>query len=121
MEEKKVSTLFEEMKDDLSVYISNRLRLLKLQTYAKISKTVGLLTYGLILIVVMLIAVIMLFATLALYIGELLESMPLGFAIVSLFAIVIAVILIMSRKSVRGKFTNIMVSSFMSDDDDDKN
>ena len=120
MEEKKVSTLFEEMKDDLSGYISNRLRLLKLQTYAKTSKSVGLLTYGLILILLMLIAVIMVFATLALYLGELLDSMPLGFAIVSLFAILIVVIMIMTRKSIRSKFTNIMVSSLMSDDDDDK-
>jgi len=117
MEEKKVSTLFEEMKDDLSGYISNRLKLLKLQTYIKTSKVVGLLTYGLIIILLMLLALIMVFTTLAIYLGELLESMSLGYAIVSLFAILIVIIVIFARKSIRNKFTNIMVSSLMDDDD----
>lgn len=119
MEEKKVGTLFEEMKDDLSGYISNRLKLLKLQTYIKTSKVVGLLTYGLIIILLMLLALIMVFTTLAIYLGELLESLSLGYAIVSLFAILVVVIVIFARKSIRSKFTNIMVSSMMSDDDDD--
>ena len=117
MEEKKVSTLFEEMKDDLSDYISNRFKLLKIQTYVKTSKTVGLLTYGLIIILLMLLALCMLFTTLAIYLGELLDSMSLGFAIVSLLSILIVVIVIMSRKSIRNKFTNIIVSSLMNDDD----
>ncbi|HTN67996.1 MAG TPA: phage holin family protein [Dysgonamonadaceae bacterium] len=121
MEEKKVSTLFEEMKDDFSNYISNRLKLLKLQTYIKTSKTVGLLTYGLIIVLLMLLALSMVFITLAIYLGSLLESMPLGFAIVSLFAILIVIVVILSRKSIRSKFTNIMVSSLMSDDDEDDN
>lgn len=119
MEEKKVGTLFEEMKDDLSGYISNRLKLLKLQTYVKTSKVVGLLTYGLIVILLMLLALIMIFNTLAIYLGELLESLPLGYAIVSLFTILVVVIVIFARKSIRSKFTNIMVSSMMSDDDDE--
>ena len=117
MEEKKVSALFEEMKDDLTGYISNRFRLLKLQTYVKTSKSVGLLTFGLIIILLILLALVMIFATLAIYLGELLESMSLGFAIVSLITILIVVIVIMSRKSIRSKFTNIIVSSLMSDDD----
>lgn len=121
MEEMKVSTLFEEMKDDFSNYISNRLKLLKLQTYIKTSKTVGLLTYGLIIVLLMLLALSMVFITLAIYLGSLLESMPLGFAIVSLFAILIVIVVILSRKSIRSKFTNIMVSSLMSDDDEDDN
>ena len=117
MEEKKVSTLFEEMKDDLSDYVSNRFKLLQLQTYKNTSKTVGLLTYGLILILLFLLVLFMVFTTLAIYLGALLESMPLGFAIVSLFAILVVVVVLLSRKSIRNKFTNIMVSSFMNDDD----
>ena len=116
MEEKKVSTLFEEMKDDLSGYVSNRLRLVKLRTYVQASKSVGLLTFGLILILLVLLALVMIFATLAIYLGEVLESMSLGFAIASLVAILIIVIVIMARKSIRNKFTNIIVSSLMTDD-----
>lgn len=117
MEEKKASTLFEEMKDDLSEYVSNRLKLLKLQTYAKTSKTSALLGYGVIIIFSLLLALCMTFTTLAIYLGELLESMSLGFAIVSAVTIVIVVVIILARKSIKNKLTNIMVSLLMDDDE----
>ena len=117
MEEKKVSTLFEEMKDDLSGYISNRLKLLKLQTYSKTSKTSALLGYGIIIIFSVLLALCMVLTTLALYLGELLESMSLGFAIISVLTILIVVVVILARKSIQNKLTNIMVSLLMDDDE----
>ncbi len=117
MEEKKVSTLFEEMKDDLSGYISNRFKLLKLQTYAKTSKISALLGYGVIIIFSILLALCMVFTTLAIYLGEILESMSLGFAIVALLTILIVVVVTMTRKSIKNKLTNIIVSLLMDDDE----
>lgn len=118
MEEKKVSTLFEEMKDDLSVYISNRLKLLKLQSYEKASKTSGLLGFAIIVIFAIYLLLTMVFHTLAIYLGEVLDRMSLGYAIVSLFTILIVVVIILARKSIKNKLTNIIVSFLM---DDDKN
>lgn len=117
MGEKKVSTLFEEMKDDLSIYISNRFQLLKLQTYAKTSKTSALLLYGVIFIFSIFLALCMIFTTLAIYIGEILENMSLGFAIVSAVTILIVLIVTLARKSIKNKLTNIIVSLLMDDDD----
>ena len=105
------------MKDDLSIYISNRFQLLKLQTYVKTSKTSALVLYGVILIFSIFLSLCMIFTTLAIYIGELLESMSLGFAIVSAFTIIIVLIAILSRNSVKNKLTNIIVSLLMDDDD----
>ena len=116
MEEKKVSTLFEEMKEDLSEYVSNRLRLFKIQTYSKTSKTAGLLLYSTIAILLILLALNLVFITLALYLGDVLNSMPLGFAIVSLFTLLIVIIVIMVRKSIKNGLTNIIVSFLMDDD-----
>ena len=116
MEEKKVSTLFEEIKDDLSGYVSNRLEMLKLETYAKVSKTSALLGYGLIIVLLSLFAMSLIFTTLALYLGELLESISLGFAIVSLFTILIVIVIILVRKSIKNGLTNIIVSFLMDDD-----
>ncbi|MDD2476025.1 MAG: phage holin family protein [Dysgonamonadaceae bacterium] len=118
MDEKKVSTLFEEMKDDLSGYVSNRFKLLKLQTYAKTSKTSGLLGYGIIIISLILFALSMVLTTLAIYLGETLGKMSIGFAIVSVLTLLILVVIILARKSIRNKLTNIIVSFLM---DDDKN
>ena len=117
MEEKRVSTLFEEMKDDLSGYISNRFKLLKLQTYAKTSKTSALIGYGLIIIFSVLLALCMILTTLAIYLGEVFESMSLGFAIVSVLTILIVVVIILTRKSIKSKLTNIVVSLLMDDDE----
>ncbi|NLC48983.1 MAG: phage holin family protein [Bacteroidales bacterium] len=116
MEEKKVSTLFEEMKDDLSEYVSNRLRLFKLQTYAKTSKGGAALIFTIIAILLILFAINFVFITVALYLGEILESMSLGFAIVALFSIIVVGIIIMKRKSIRRGLTNMIVSSFTDDD-----
>lgn len=116
MEEKKVSTLFEEMKDDLSSYISNRIRLLKLRTYSKTSKGGASLLYSISAILLILFALNLVFVTIAIYLGELLNSMSLGFAIVSLFTILIVVIIIIARKSIKRGLINIIVSSLMDDD-----
>jgi membrane protein YdbS with pleckstrin-like domain len=117
MEEKKVSTLFEEMKDDLSDYVSKRLRLFKLQTYSKTSKSGASLLYSILAILLSVLALSFVFTTLAIYLGVVLESMPLGFAIVSLFVILIVIVIIMSRKSIRRRWTNSIISSLMEDDD----
>ena len=118
MEEKKISTLFEEMKDDLSEYVSNRLRLFKLQTYAKTSKGGASLIYSIIAILLTLFAINFVFITIALYLGEILESMSLGFGIVALFSIIVIGIIIMKRKTIRRGLTNMIVSSFMDDDNE---
>ncbi len=116
MEEKKVSTLFEEMKEDLSEYVSNRLRLFKIQTYSKTSKTAGLLLYSTIALLSILLVLNLIFITLAVYLGDLLNSMPLGFAIVSLFTLILVIIVIMVRKSIKNSLTNMIVSFLMDDD-----
>ena len=116
MEEKKVSTLFEEMKYDLSDYVSNRLRLLKLNTYSKTSKGGAALLYSIAAILLILFALNLVFITLAIYLGEVLKSMSLGFAIVALFAVLIVIVIIMARKSIKNSLTNSIVSSLMDDD-----
>ena len=116
MEEKKVSTLFEEMKDELADYVSNRLRLFKLQTYAKTSKSSAALIYTIVAILLVLFALNFVLITLAIFLGEITGSMPLGFAIVALLTIIIVTIIILKRKSIRRGLTNRIVSSFLNDD-----
>ena len=99
MEEKKVSTLFEEMKDDLSEYVSNRLRLFKLQTYAKTSKSGAALIYTVVAILLVLFALNFVFIALAIFLGEILGSLSLGFAIVALFTIIVVAIIIIEART----------------------
>src|SRR5690554_4714129 len=101
MEEKKVSTLFEEMRDDIGRYITSTLELGKLSAFEKISLGSSAFLYGLMLGGVALIALLFIFVTAGLYLGELLNSFWQGFGIVSAFAILILLILLLDRKSTR--------------------
>ena len=94
MEEKKVSTLFEEMRDDIGRYITSTLELGKLSAFEKISLGSSAFLYGLMLGGVALIALLFIFVTAGLYLGELLNSFWQGFGIVSAFAILVLLILL---------------------------
>lgn len=117
MEEKKASTLFEEMRDDVSNYVTNTIELTKLQVYEKISKGSSVIAYCLIIVYLTLIALTILLITAGLYLGELLQSMWLGFGIVTLATFFILLILMLARKSIKRSITNRAVSFLMEQDD----
>ena len=120
MEEKNVSTLFEEMLDDISRYINSTLELGKLEVYEKISIGSSAFTYGLILGGVALFALLFLFITAALYLGELLQNIWAGFGIVTVFALLVLLIMLLVGKPFKKKVTNKMVRFLMENDENDK-
>jgi hypothetical protein len=119
MEEKKVSTLFEEMRDDVSNFITSTLELGKLEVYEKISLGSSAISYGLIIAGVVLFAMLFIFLTLGLYLGELLQSSWAGFGIVSAFALFLVLIMLLVRKPFKKKVTNMVVHFLMENDEKD--
>lgn len=116
MEEKKVSTWFEEIRDDIANYITSTLELGKLEVYEKISLGTSIITYGLILSGVALITFLFVLVTAALYLNELLQSTWVGFAIVSAFALLVVLILLIVKKPFKRKYTN-QVARFLMEQD----
>ncbi len=98
MEEKKVSTLFEEMRDDVSNYISSSLELGKLEVYEKVSLASATISYALGVAAIALIAVFFTLVTAALYLGELLQNPWAGFGIVAAFSFLVLLIMLLLRK-----------------------
>ncbi len=119
MEEKKVSTWFEEIRDDIGNYITSTLELGKLEIYEKISLGTSIVTYGLLLSGVGLITFLFILITVALYLNELLQSSWMGFALVSAFAFLVLLILLMVKKPLKKKCTNNVVRFLMAQDDKD--
>ncbi|HBX45407.1 MAG TPA: hypothetical protein DEG28_05950 [Porphyromonadaceae bacterium] len=119
MEEKKASTLFEEMKDDVAKYITNTLELGKLEIIEKISKASSNISYVLVIAFVALFALLMLLTTLALYLGELLQNIWAGFGIVSGGILVILLILLFVKKPIRNSITNKVIRFLMESDDNE--
>lgn len=119
MEEKKVSTLFEEMRDDISNYISSSLELGKLEVYEKVSLGSAAISYGLIIAGIALVAFFFALVTAALYLAELLESLWAGFGIVSAFSILVLLIMLLLKKRFNQKISNGVVRFLMTQDDKD--
>ena len=122
MEEKKVSTMFEEMRDDVSHFITSTLELGKLEAYEKISLSASAIIYGLALGVTSLFALLFILVTAALYLGELLQSPWMGFGIVAAFTILVTLIILFIGKPFKKKITSRVIRFLMeSDDNDGKN
>ncbi|HHU26755.1 MAG TPA: hypothetical protein GXZ56_09075 [Bacteroidales bacterium] len=122
MEEKKVSTWFEEFRGDIANYITSTLELGKLEFYEKISKASSIISYGLILSGVALVIFSFVLIGAALYLGELFQSAWMGFAVVAAFALVVLLILLMMRRPLKKRCTNRVVRFLMKNEDkDDKN
>jgi len=120
MEEKKVSTLFEEMRDDVSRFITSSLELGKLEVYEKLSLGSSAITYGLIIGGAALFALLFLFVTIALYLGDLLQNLWVGFGIVTGFTLLVLLIMLLAGKPFKKKITNKVVRFLMENDEIDK-
>ncbi|MCE5178899.1 MAG: phage holin family protein [Porphyromonadaceae bacterium] len=120
MEEKKVSTLFEEMRNDISRFITSTLELGKLEAYEKISLSASAIVYGLILAGALLFALLFILVTAGLYLGELLQSLWLGFGVVALFTLLALLIILLVGKSFKKKFASRVVRFLMRNDDNDE-
>lgn len=119
MEEKKVSTLFEEMRDDISNYIASTLELGKLEVYEKISLGSSAIAYGLMVAGVALFALLFIFIALGLYLGDLLQNTWAGFAIVAAFVLLIMLLMLLTGKPFKQKVTNKVIRFLMENDDMD--
>ncbi|HBT85059.1 MAG: phage holin family protein [Fermentimonas sp.] len=120
MEEKKVSTLFEEMRDDIGKYINSTLELGKLEAYEKLSLGSSAFLYGLILAGVCLMALLFILVAAGLYLAELLGSLWIGFGIVAAFALLIVIVLLIIKKPLNKKFTNKIIRFLLKQDDKDE-
>lgn len=121
MEEKKVSTLFEEMRKDISNFINSTLELGKLEVFEKISLSASAIVYGLMLGSALVIALLFILVTAGLYLGEMLQSYWMGFGIVAAFTLLITIIILIVGGPFKKKFTSRVVRFLMKNDDNDGN
>ncbi|NCB26582.1 MAG: hypothetical protein EOM62_14075 [Bacteroidia bacterium] len=119
MEEKKVSTLFEEMRKDISNFINSTLELGKLEVFEKISLSASAIVYGLMLGSALVIALLFILVTAGFYLGEMLQSYWMGFGIVAAFTLLITIIILIVGGPFKKKFTSRVVRFLMKNDDND--
>lgn len=116
--EKDLGQVFNELKEDVTTYVELKLELLKLNTYERAGKVVGLLSYGVVILILAFMGTLFLFLALAIYLGNVLDSTTAGFIIVAGIYLVILGLLLMSRKWFSKTIAGIVINA-LSDDKND--
>ena len=115
---------FEETQDVLESYVSNRLRLLKLQTAEKSSRVVTLVFAGLVIGILSFFILLFLSIMAAYYFSDLFKSQFYGFGMVALIYIVLLLVAVYLRKKFLDKYIFGRVVKILfdanSDDDDEE-
>lgn len=117
--EKEPGKIFREVKDDLTAYAELKLELLKLSAYEKGGKIISHLSYDLLLMLLAFFATLFIFLAIGFYLGELLQSMGAGFAVVAILYMLLIGIIMKNRKHIQLKIMNVIISALTTNDDKD--
>lgn len=109
--------VFQNLKEDISAYINLKLELLKLNTYEKSGKIIGLLSYGLILFFLVVFVILFIFLSLGFFLGDLFDNAAIGFGIISLAYLILIGITIKKAKWIQTKVLNIVIETLITNEE----
>lgn len=107
-----LSSLFEDIRQELLDYIRIRMRLLKLDIYEKGSKASSSLGYGLVVLSIVGFFLFFVLVGLAFFIGELIGSIAAGFGVMALVSLITLMLVYVFRKKVQRGLMNKMILFF---------
>lgn len=119
--EKKSEQTFDRIKKDLIAYCELKFELLKLSTYERTGKVLGVLSYGIVLLFTAFFAFLFIFLALGFFLGELFDSEGLGFVSVAALYLALILLIISNKHRIVNKVENEIISALMSNDDDKNN
>ena len=117
--EKSAEKIFTELKEDISTYAGLKLRLLKLIAVEKAAGILSAFSHGIILLLLIFFTILFLFVALGLYLGELLNSMALGFLIVSGIYLLSTFCFLWAKRKIRITLMNTIIAAVVAEYDDD--
>lgn len=119
--EKDSEQLFDKIKKDVIAYFDLRFEYLKLSTYERTGKVLGVLSYGLILLFTAFFAFLFIFLSLGFFLGDLFDSIGLGFISVAILYLILILIVFYNKNRITNKVENEIISALMSNDDKNNN
>ena len=115
--EKETGQIFRELKEDITSYAELKFDIFRLSAYEAIARVAGLLSYGLILMFLAFFALLFIFFSVGFLLGDLFNSIGLGFACVSGLYLLIMLIVVLNKTRVKAKVINEVVEALMNNDD----
>lgn len=119
MEDKTVTGLFEEMKSDVTSYVTNTVEIVKLEAFEKASKGTATAAFTLVLVSFIFLILVLALITLGFYLGDVFDSNWKGFGIVSLGAIGITLILLLIKRPLKNSIINSVISFLLRQEDEE--
>jgi len=110
-----------DLVDKLKEYISVRLDILKLTAADGVSNGIAKAVVGSVLLVLSLFFILFLSFAVGFYISDRMDNSYSGFFFVTLFYLIVAVIVFLSRKSIEKPIINGVIKSFLATKPEDKN
>ena len=119
MEDKTVTGLFEEIKSDVTNYVTNTIEIVRLETFEKVSKGTATTAFSLFLagLIFMILALGLL--TFGFYLGDVFGSNWKGFGVVTLGSIVISLVLLLVKKPLKNSIINSVISFLLRKEDEE--
>jgi hypothetical protein len=111
--ESQSSSFFTQYKERIEQYVQNRLRLIQLQITQKLADVSSSLTWWLLMGMVIFFLIMSLSIMLGYYFAQLTGSVPLGFACLTGIYLVMVLLLIAFRKSIRKKVKDSVIQSML--------
>ena len=113
--------ILKKVRDDITVFIDLKIRILRLTVVEKIARVLAFLSYGLVILLFAFFTVLFLFVGLGFFLGNLLNNVALGFLVVGGLYLLLTMCSILARYKIRLVFINLIIRSFQMHDDEKEN
>ena len=113
--------ILKKVRDDITVFIDLKIRILRLTVVEKIARMLAFLSYGLVILLFAFFTVLFLFVALGFFLGNLLNNVALGFLVVGGLYLLLTMCSILARYKIRLVFINLIIRSFQMHDDEKEN
>lgn len=113
--------ILKKVRDDITVFIDLKIRILRLTVVEKIARVLAFLSYGLVILLFAFFTVLFLFVALGFFLGNLLNNVALGFLVVGGLCLLLTMCSILARYKIRLVFINLIIRSFQMHDDEKEN
>jgi hypothetical protein len=106
---KDAEQVFRDLKDDVTQYAELKFELLKLNTYEQVGKLIALLSYGLLLSALVLIAISFAHLVLGFFLSKWIGSSAFGFGIILIMYVLQVALVILNRERIQRNVMNKII------------
>ena len=119
MEDKTVTSLFEEMKSDVTGYVTNTIEIVKLEAFEKVSKGAASTAITLFLVSFIFLILALALLTLGFYLADVFDSNWKGFGMVTLGTVALTLVLLLIKKPLKHSIINSVIKFLQRQEDEE--